>query len=154
VDGQKVGGNVASYFCTADGRVLHAVAGPADAATLLAEARWVAEAHKLALLEAGPDDPAYADFFGKAHAERLTQEHRFSAATLRRLHGRPKAARPLDPTPANLLRVLGRGMGLNKQGQVHLLLTAAPLVKIEQVYKVVFENVLGETVSTSPVKLR
>ena len=28
VDGQKQGGNVAAYFCTADGRVLHVVAGP------------------------------------------------------------------------------------------------------------------------------
>ena len=35
VDGQKQGGNVASYFCAPDGRVLHVVAGPVDAATLL-----------------------------------------------------------------------------------------------------------------------
>ena len=32
---QKQGGNVASYFCAPDGRVLHAVAGPVDSATLL-----------------------------------------------------------------------------------------------------------------------
>ena len=31
VDGQTQGGNVASYFCTPAGRVLHAVAGPVDA---------------------------------------------------------------------------------------------------------------------------
>ena len=29
---QKQGGNVASYFCTPEGRVLHAIAGPVDAA--------------------------------------------------------------------------------------------------------------------------
>jgi len=34
VGGQKQGGNVASYFCAPDGRVLHAIAGPVDAATL------------------------------------------------------------------------------------------------------------------------
>ena len=38
VDGQKQGGNVASYFCTPDGRVLDAVAGPVNAAMLLREA--------------------------------------------------------------------------------------------------------------------
>src|SRR5207253_3715095 len=43
VDGQKQGGNVASYFCAPDGRVLHVVAGPVDAATLLREAKWVVE---------------------------------------------------------------------------------------------------------------
>ena len=32
---QKQGGNVATYFCAPDGRVLHAVAGPVDAKTLL-----------------------------------------------------------------------------------------------------------------------
>ncbi len=35
--GQKQGGNVASYFCAPDGRVLHVVAGPVDAATMLRE---------------------------------------------------------------------------------------------------------------------
>ena len=39
----KQGGNVASYFCAPDGRVLHAIAGPVDAATLLREAQWVVE---------------------------------------------------------------------------------------------------------------
>jgi hypothetical protein len=37
---QKNGGNVASYFCKPDGRVIHALAGPAKAEELLAEAHW------------------------------------------------------------------------------------------------------------------
>jgi hypothetical protein len=41
VNGQKQGGNVASYFCTPDGRVLHLIAGPVDGDTLIREARWV-----------------------------------------------------------------------------------------------------------------
>jgi len=42
VDGdlQKTGGNVAGYFCTPSGRVIHAVAGPVSPETLLATARW------------------------------------------------------------------------------------------------------------------
>ena len=42
-DGQKQGGNVATYFCAPDGRVLHIVAGPVNAATLLKESKWVVE---------------------------------------------------------------------------------------------------------------
>src|SRR5262249_43210333 len=43
---QKTGGNVASYFCEPDGRVIQALSGPAPAKELLEEARWaVALAH-------------------------------------------------------------------------------------------------------------
>jgi hypothetical protein len=40
---QKNGGNVASYFCTPDGRVIHGLTGPASAEELLAQARWAVE---------------------------------------------------------------------------------------------------------------
>jgi hypothetical protein len=39
----KTGGNVASYFCTPDGQVIHAVTGPVTADELLAAARWAVE---------------------------------------------------------------------------------------------------------------
>ena len=52
--GQKQGGNVASYFCTPDGLVLHAVAGPVDAGTFLREAHWAQDTYEAALLEAPP----------------------------------------------------------------------------------------------------
>ena len=42
-------------------------------------------------------------------------------------------------------------LGLSRQGQVHLLLSAAPLPRVGQVYRVVFERLLGERISTSPV---
>ena len=129
VNGQKQGGNVASYFCTPDGRVLHAVAGPVKAAALLREARWVVETYKLALLEHPDDATAVRAFVWNAHAERLRREHGLDLT---------------QPAAAPRRR-------LNRQGQVHLLLTAAPLARLEQVYKLVFENVLGETVSTAPV---
>jgi len=37
---QKNGGNVASYFCTPDGHVIHAVTGPVAAGELLDAAKW------------------------------------------------------------------------------------------------------------------
>lgn len=43
---QKNGGNVASCFCTPDGKVIHAVLGPVNAETLLAEADWAMHAAK------------------------------------------------------------------------------------------------------------
>ena len=71
VNGQKQGGNVASYFCAPDGRVLHIVAGPVDAATLLREAKWVVETTEKAMDECKDDGARFKAFFRKAHAERL-----------------------------------------------------------------------------------
>jgi hypothetical protein len=75
VGGQKQGGNVASYFCAPDGRVLHCVAGPVNSATLLAEAKWVVESTKKAMEESKGDGGRFKAFFRKAHAERLKNEH-------------------------------------------------------------------------------
>jgi hypothetical protein len=75
VGNQKQGGNVASYFCAPDGRVLHVVAGPVNADTLLREARWVVETTQKALKESKNDGAAFKAFFRKAHAERLRAEH-------------------------------------------------------------------------------
>ena len=52
---QKQGGNVACYFCAPDGRVLHAVAGPVDAATMLRESQWVVETAKKAIADSQGD---------------------------------------------------------------------------------------------------
>jgi len=75
VGNQKQGGNVASYFCAPDGRVLHCVAGPVDSATLLREAKWVVETTQKAMKESKNDGAAFKAYFRKAHAERLRTEH-------------------------------------------------------------------------------
>jgi hypothetical protein len=118
---------VASYFCAADGTVLHAVAGPVNAATFLSEARWAVEAWKLARLEADDDPVRLRGFFHEAHAHRLRAEHGLDLSA---------------PGPRQKLKA---------QGQVHLLLAAAPLARLQQVYPLVFERILGEKVSTAPV---
>ncbi len=128
-DGQKQGGNVASYFCTPDGRVLHAVAGPVNADVLLREARWVVETWKMAQLEGNTEPAALREFFRAAHADRLKQTYRLDVNHLT-ANRRPK---------------------LDQQGRVHLLLATVPLVKLDEVYRLVFENILGEKVSTAPV---
>ena len=71
---QKQGGNVASYFCAPDGRVLHVVAGPVDAATLLREAKWVVENTKKAIDVSKGDGAKFKAYFRKLHAARLKAE--------------------------------------------------------------------------------
>ena len=75
VGGQKQGGNVATYFCAPDGRVLHIVAGPVDAATFLREAKWVVEKAKQGMEESKGDGAKFKALFRKWHAERLRTEH-------------------------------------------------------------------------------
>ena len=74
VGNQKQGGNVASYFCAPDGRVLHIVAGPVDAATLLREAKWVVETTKKAMEESKGDGAKFKAYFRQAHADKLKAE--------------------------------------------------------------------------------
>lgn len=71
----KQGGNVAAYFCAPDGRVLHVVAGPVDAATMLREAKWVVETTRSAIKEAKGDGGKFKAIFRTAHARKLKEEH-------------------------------------------------------------------------------
>lgn len=71
VGATKQGGNVASYFCAPDGRVLHCVAGPVDAATMLREAKWVVETAKSAIKESKGDGGKFKAIFRTAHAAKL-----------------------------------------------------------------------------------
>ncbi len=121
---------MASYFCTPDGRVLHAIAGPVSADVLLREARWVVETSKLAALENGKSELRHRAFWRKAHSDRLKQEHHLDFARIGRLSHRPN---------------------LDNPGKVHLLLATAPLPRLDQIYKLVFERILNERVSTAPV---
>ena len=111
---QKQGGNVATYFCAPDGRVLHCIAGPVNAQTLLREAKWVVQTVERAMKEAKDDGAAFKANFRKAHAEKLRTESGLavqpvtfdppedqdpnSALTYRDPTGRPLAPK-LPPAP-------------------------------------------------------
>ena len=190
VNGQKQGGNVAAYFCAADGRVLNAVAGPVDAGTLLREAQWVVESVKKALEESQRTSASFKALFRQWHARRLREEHGLvvepvtfdapeaqddnGALTYRDPTGRPlvpvlppppiegpdvefkakraAADKAMESAGAPALQDRsGRRQVLGNQGRVHMLLAAHALVKIEKVYGTVFENILGEKVTTKPV---
>lgn len=188
VDGQKQGGNVAAYFCAPDGRVVHVVAGPVDANTMLHEARWVVDTTRRLMKESGGDGGKFKSLLRTAHADRLKREYGLtvepvtfdpaetpadSALTYRDPSGRPLAPKlpppPVDgpdvslkispesaTKPASGMPVIdrrGRPWQLANQGRVHQLLAAYGLARIETVYGVVFENILGERISTKPVDI-
>ena len=193
VGNQKQGGNVATYFCAPDGRVLHVVAGPVNAATLLHEAKWVVETTKKAMADCKGDGGKFKAIFRTLHAERLRNEHGLvveavtvdiapqdpnSALTYSDPTGRPIAPKlpppPIDGPDVKLLELQnnyrqagaaknlglaevrdgkGRAWVLGNQGRVHMLLAAYSMTKIEKVYGTVFENILGEKVSTRPVEV-
>ncbi|OWK46577.1 hypothetical protein [Fimbriiglobus ruber] len=192
VGAAKQGGNVASYFCAPDGRVLHAVAGPVDAATFLREAKWVVDTTKRAIAESKGDGGKFKAAFRTAHADKLRTDTGLAveavtwdqpeaqdnadALTYRDPTGRPLAPKlpppPIDGPDVRLTeaefqrrqdaanaapgaRALGakggRRVVVNNQAVVHQLLAAHAMTKIEKVYGTVFENILGEKVSTKPV---
>lgn len=189
VNGQKQGGNVASYFCAPDGRVLHVVAGPVDAATMLREAKWVVDTTKQLMKQSDGDGGKFKSLLRTAHANRLRLEHGLvvepvtfdppepqdenSALTYRDPSGRPIAPKlpppPIDGPDVSLRELqakaggaegakliadrAGRRWVLGNQGRVHQLLAAHSLAKIEAIYGTVFENILGESVSTKPVNI-
>jgi hypothetical protein len=140
VNGQKVGGNVASYFTLDDGSVLHVLAGPVDANTLLREARWVVETRKLAIMTSHGNQKKYRGFWREAHADRLQADYGVTVTSrfgVSGFSGFPAGNRPESANTA--------------QAKVHALLSNNPLVRIDKIYRTVFEGILGQRTSTLPV---
>jgi hypothetical protein len=105
---KKNGGNVASYFCTPDGRVIHAVTGPVKAEELLTAARWAVDVSSDGKAAADPET------IGAAHRQAMESlEHR----------------------------------GAGAEWKVRRLLAAQPLPPLNQVYRTIFETILGQRVS-------
>jgi hypothetical protein len=189
VGNQKQGGNVASYFCAPDGRVLHAIAGPVDSATMLKEAKWVVQTAEKAIKDSKDNGAEFKAIFRKAHAERLRTEYGLvvepvtydpvieqdpkAALTYNDPTGQPLAPKlppaPLDGPDVTLKdkqelaakapgarEVVDRKGGrwqLGNQGRVHMLLAAHCMNKIETLYGTVFQDILGEKISTKPVEV-
>jgi hypothetical protein len=146
--GDKQGGNVASYFCTRDGRVLHAVVGPVSSAKLLEEARWVVETWKLVELHELKVVPQLQALVRNAHLERLAKEHglKFKAKQLPAIESAGATSLIRGSQVTALLN-----LSADQQAKVHLLLATYPAPKIGRVYGTVFESILNQELSTTPV---
>ena len=167
VNGQKQGGNVASYFCRPNGTVLHAVAGPVNAETLLAEARWAVELNKSALTAAtnlangNLDDVKFRKAVKQAHAERYLLEMNPAKAEallrgMKRSLTDPNWAYRRDSTTFVATLPTMSPHGASDRAKVHWLLhtrtipdqTLPPLATVS---RAVWEDILGERFSTLPV---
>jgi hypothetical protein len=160
---QKQGGNVATYFCAPDGRVLNAIAGPVDAKALLEEAEWTVQKTREAIAESKGDAGRFKALLRGYHAERLRDKYGVrvtpdledqalqnldTALAYRDADGRRLA--PVLPLPpienAAEVRELPNG------AKVHRLLAAHAGEKIESLYGAVFQGILNERVTTKPVQ--
>jgi hypothetical protein len=164
VQGKKQGGNVVTYFCAPDGRVLHAIAGPVDEKAFLEEANWVVDKTKDAMTESKGNPEKFKELMRKHHAERLEAKYGArvtpvlkdqdlqnleTATAYRDSKGRPLA--PVLPLPTienqkDLKNQLANGAKVNR------LFAAHAMMKIEDLYGAIFEGILGETVTTKPVE--
>jgi len=149
INGQKVGGNVASYFCLPDGSVVHALPGKVGADTLLTEARWAFETRKYALTRSTNlvtgmvDVPNFRMLVRKAHMDRFALE-------------RDPAIRDIRPNGPYLLGRLPTYLpkDVSQLGQAHWYLATNPLAQIDRVFPYVWEMILKERLSGVPVVKR
>ena len=139
INGQKVGGNVASYFCLADGSVLHAVPGQVTADKFLNEARWAYEVRKAVLTkstklaEGTVDARKYRELMKQAHLERFNAE------------AGPRWGNK-QSLPLNMPRTV------SPQAQAHWLLATRPMAEIDDIYPRVWTQILREELSLRPVE--
>lgn len=143
IGGQKVGGNVASYFCLADSSVMHAVPGQVNADQLLTEARWAYEIRKSALMSGANFNTGLPDMRKYADRVRLAHTQRYQAESNGVWGGHAK-----QNLPAALPR------NVTQQGQAHWLLAKEPLPRLNTVYPKVWTQVLREQLSDLPVARR
>jgi hypothetical protein len=73
---QKQGGNVATYFCAPDGRVLNAIAGPVEAKALLEEAEWTVEKKREAIPKSKGNADKFKTLLRGYHAEWLLERYK------------------------------------------------------------------------------
>jgi hypothetical protein len=140
INGQKVGGNVASYFCQPDGIVIHAFAGQTNANKFLGEARWATDVRKSAQIFAVNlkndivDPQRFASYLRKAHGERFHEENQTWGDRTTIPVQMPRIATP--------------------QAQTHWLLAKNPANRLDTIYPVVWREILRETLSDLPVEKR
>ncbi len=133
---QKNGGNVASYFCTPAGRVIHAVVGPVNADELFEEAQWAIDT-----FAAIADQPLrdQVQYVAVAHQAALGR------AVVAPNWGKSNWSRPVA------VRDSPRRGGSSQQ--IHELLAEQPLATVVNVYQEIFEHILGQRISKAAPNL-
>jgi hypothetical protein len=168
VKGVQTGGSVVTYFCLADGTVLHAIPGAVDAKQFMQEARWVVDIRQSAQQKMQKDTSRYNWLVKRAHSERYFDEF----VPPNDPFGGVMIPGKFPPPPPRLggfggFPPLGGGIGnplmpvmptSNKlpaqrpanqppQVQVHWLLATRTAPKINDIYKIVYEQILKERIT-------
>ncbi len=152
VGDRKVGGNVASYFCLPDGRVLHAVPGPANAQTFLREALWAREIYRKALTAATD--------FSTGEVERTRLEEAVKNAHVEAFLAAPRSWQSRTmPIPSSWDTGQTTALPLRlpparQQDQVHWLLARRGAAPLDEVYPIVWQEILRERLSSLPIAMR
>ena len=138
VNGQKVGGNVASYFCLPDGTVVHAIAGQVNAEKFRQEARWAldvrkrAQSHAANLSNGKINAERLATYLANAHNTRYHAEHRGFGGDQNSI---PRKM-PLVATTV---------------AKTHWLLASRPGGRLQTIYPILWRDILNEQLSDLPV---
>lgn len=120
-----MGGNVATFFCSPDGRVIHAVGGPVSADVLLRHAEWARKAAEDIHLRSRR---RRHEAFGLRHSQAVV-DHRKALAE----HGG---------------FLLGGATADGYTLEIHSYLSRQGFSPIENVYRGIFEGILGEDASS------
>ncbi len=162
---QKQGGNVATYFCAPDGRVLNAIAGPVDAQTMRDEVEWTIQKTREAIKASKGNADKFKALLRTYHAERLQEKYGARVTPILKdgarqnletaLAYRDKDGRKLAPVlPLPPIENKGEVRQLSNLAKSHQLLAAHAGAKIESLYGAVFQGILNEKVTTKPVQVK
>jgi hypothetical protein len=144
INGQKVGGNVASYFCLWDGSVVHAVPSKVEADQLLSEARWAVDVRKSALM--------FATDLGTGNINMTRYRYKMMQANVERYHAETNSSASGSGSDIQLPMSLPREQ--SQQAQAEWVLARNPLAQLNDVYPYLWTQILQEKLSDVPVTKR
>ncbi len=148
------GGNVAAFFCTPSGYVIHAVAGPRTSEAFLAEAKWATAVYTQILKDTGRNSllPP-ADRISRV-ASALKQAHSDALELLNNPNADGPAAELVRHTPSSDSKLKGlEAAGRKQREQVHRLFKSKAFEPLATVGPEVYSQILGEKVTAEHVKL-
>ena len=148
------GGNVAAYFCTPSGYVIHVAAGPRTAEAFLAEAKWAVAVYSQIL-----SDRSLGLVQGRAdNVSRITAALRQAHSTAYDIMNKPDQTVPgrelvihEPPSDPNLKGL--DNAGRNQRKQVHKLFKTRAFEPLATLGPKVYTDILGEKVTTQEVQL-
>jgi hypothetical protein len=150
----KNGGNVAAFFCTPTGYVIHVAAGPRTAEAFLAEAKWATTVYAEMLADRSAGLIQARAELGSRVAVALKQAHAEALQILTSPNPFAPHLELIHHTPSSDPRLQGlEAAGRKQREQVHRLLQARAFEPLASLGPDVYTHILGEKVTEHPVEL-